>query len=242
MAKGFASARTAFEEIEARKNSGGGGGFFFKLSDSGDKATVRFLDDDVDWAWVHELPKTEGTKYGKTEICRDQDPETGQRAGEACPGCDKDYRRKMSGVVRLIWRDGPVYEQIDDGKGGKKTNYDKVIDTADVVAKWTVGKVILEELDGKAATYKSLSSRDFVVTRRGTGLDTTYDIEPLVDENGDPIKEAMSENDKKLAEEAPEVSFKPPSFEDWGHGKGARSESPPPTADPSPFRKRAEAA
>lgn len=241
MAKGFAAARDAFAEIEARKNSGGGGGFFFKLPKNKDEAVVRFIDDEVDWAWVHELPKPAGATYQKTEVCRDQDPETGQRTGEPCPGCDKDYRRKMQGVVRLIWRDGPVYEEVEEG-GQKKKNYDTVVGHEDQFAKWTVGKMVIEDLDGIAATFKGLTNRDYTVTRKGLGLDTTYDIKPVVDDEGNTVKAPMSVKDEEIAAEAPEVSFKAPSFEEWGKGKsaGSGSSAPATTADVSPFRKRSE--
>jgi len=244
VARGFETANVGFDEIEARKNSGGGGGgFFFKLPMSGDSATVRFLDDEPDWAWVHELPKGERTKYGFTEVCRDQDPETGQRNGEPCPGCDKqdgkNYRRKMEARLRVIWRNAPVYEEVEAEGGKTKRNYDNVVGHADAVARWTVGKVILEELDGKNATYKGLTNRDYVVTRSGTGLDTSYRIEPATNDEGETTKTPMSENDKVLAADAPEVIFKAPSYDEWGTNEfQGGKESPPADADVNVFRKR----
>lgn len=238
MAKGFTTAREAFAEIEARKNSGGGGfGPYFKLPKSGDSATVRPLDDEVDWAWVHELPAQAG-QYSKTELCRDQDLDTGQRTGDACPGCDKEYRRKMQGIVRLIQRDAPVYSKDEKTN---KFDYTTVVGQDDQVVRWTVGKVVLEELDGTSTTFKGLTSRDFVVTRKGTGLDTSYDIKPAVNEEGETSKTPMSDNDKKLAEEAKPVEFKIPSFEDWGKARTASSNDVPSVVgDTSPFKKRSE--
>lgn len=242
MARGFATAREAFAEIEARKNSGGGGGgFFFKLSKSGESATVRFLSDEPDWAWVHELPVAPGETYSRTEACRDQDPETAQRNGEACPGCDKQYRRKMQGVINLIWRDAPLLERNAEGKLVKENGKVNVVGSEDQVAKWTVGKVVLEELDGLAQTFKGLTSRDFTVTRRGTGLDTSYDIKPVVDDEGNTVKAPMSENDKKLAEDQPDLAgyFSPPSYEEWGKIRSRQaasgSDAPPSTMETSPF-------
>jgi hypothetical protein len=238
VAKGFKTARDAFAEIEARKNSGGGGfGPYFKLAKSGDTATVRPLDAEVDWAWVHELPAEAG-KYSKTELCRDQDLETGQRSGDACPGCDKEYRRKMQGIVRLIQRDAPVYEQ---DATTKKFDYNKVVGNEDQVVRWTVGKVVLEDLDGLAATFGDLNNRDYTVTRKGTGLDTSYDIKPVV-VNGETNKSPLSDNDKKLDEDSKEVEFKIPSFEDWGKAKKVGNDAPATTVgDKSPFKKRSEA-
>lgn len=241
MAKGFSTAREAFAEIEARKNSGGGGGGpYLKLPKKGSSAVVRFLDDEVDWVWVHELPKEAGQTYGKTEVCRDQDLETGQRNGEPCPGCDKEYKRKMSGVVRLIWRDAPVYEETTDEKGNKRKNYENVVGNEDQVVKWTVGKMSLEELDGTAVTFKGLTTRDFTITRQGTGLDTSYSVQPIVDDEGNTKKTPMSANDKKLAEEAFTVEFKIPSYDSWGSkGSSGGGSSAPQAIDASPFKRRA---
>lgn len=239
MAKGTVTMKGAFAEIEARKNSGGGG-FFFKLPESGDSAVVRFIDKDIDWAWVHVLPKKDDQAYGKNELCRDQDPETGQRVGEACMGCTKDYPRKMQGVIRLIWRGAPVYEEVEDSNGNKKRNYDKVVGREDQVARWTVGKMVLEELDGKAATYKDLTSRDFKITRRGIKLNTSYDIEPIVDDSGASLPTPMSDHDKSLVEAASPVEFKIPDYENWGTGNTSKGAAPPPTADVGPFRKRTD--
>jgi hypothetical protein len=247
MAKGFASAREAFAEIEARKNSGGGGGLYLKLPNNGDKAVLRFAWVEPNWAWVHALPKTGGAY--RTEVCRDQDPENASRTGDPCPGCDKEkstaetngwkdreYARRMAGIIPVIWRDAPVYEEDDSGK----KDFSKVVGHADQVVKWTFGKTVLEELEGKSATYKDLMSRDFVVTRKGVKLDTSYDIEPVLDDNGDPVRVPLSDNDKKLIEEMQDLTnyFSIPPFESWGKRGGSDSEesgTSAPSADVSPF-------
>lgn len=239
MAKGFASAREAFAEIEARKNSGGGGGFFFKLAKSGDEALVRIGVAEVDWAWVHELPKVDGQSYSKTEICRDQDPENGNRIGEACPGCEKDYKRKMQGKIPLVWRDGPVYEEVEVEPGKFRKNYEKVVGKADVAAFWTVGKMVLEELDGNASTFGELTNRDYKVTRDGVGLSTSYDVKPVTID-GETKKSPMTDKDKELLKELPEVDFTPPSYDQWGKGGSGKSSgsSAPSDPDRSPFAKK----
>ena len=249
MPKGFVTARDAFAEIEARKNSGGGGGSFFKLTNSGDSAVVRFLTDEPEWAWVHDLPK-EGTSY-RTEVCLDQDMETGNRNGDACPGCDmenqtgrergwkdRSYRRHMAGVIPLIWRDAPVFEEDENGR----RNYAKVVGEADQVAKWTFGKTVLEELDGKAATFKGLTNRDFRITRRGVKLDTTYDIEPVVDDEGNTKATPLSEADKTLAADAPDMTnyYTQPKYDDFGKSRASGGDSGsngsvPAPVDASPF-------
>jgi hypothetical protein len=247
--KGFDSAREAFAEIEARKNSGGGGTSFFKLPGDGDSAVVRILEDEPLWAWVHDLPNDGAGSY-KSDVCLDQDSETGARTGEACPGCDKErqtgqelgwkdrkYRRRMAGVANVIWRDAPKYEEVD----GRK-NYAKVVGQEDAIAKWTFGKTVLEELDGKATTFKGLTSRDFRITRRGTGLSTSYDIEPVVDDKGDTKATPMSAADRKLAEDAPDLTgfFRKPEYSEWGkvtQNSGNTGSVPPPSVDASPFQR-----
>ena len=248
MARGFASAQEAIAEIEARRSGGGPGGMYFKL-DPGQSAVVRFLSDDVIWAHVHALP-AEGKSY-RNEVCRDQDPEDGSRNGEACPGCDREqasaaevgwkdrkYRRQMSGVAQVIWRDAPTYEEDEEGK----KNWEKVVGHEDQVVKWTFGRNVIETLYQKVTNYKSLTNRDFVVTRTGEKLDTKYAIEPFVNDEGDAVKTPLSDNDKKLIEEAPDISdfFKIPSYDDWGKrgGGGSSNGSAPPTADPSPFMRK----
>lgn len=251
MAK-FASAKDAIEEINSRKNSGGGGGGQFLKLEPGGEAKVRFLDEEPEWVWAHELPRTSETKFQGLEVCRDQDPETGQRVGEACPGCEQQdgdkYKRKMHSKVRLIQRDAPKFEEVEaEGKDGKKymrKNFENQIGTEDAVVIWTCGKMAIEELQGAAATFKGLTTRDFIVKRLGTGgLDTQYKVDPAVDEEGETKKTPMSENDKALAEEAPEVSFRAPAYELWGKrgdAKGGQS-SAPATTDSGPFKRRAAA-
>lgn len=238
MAKGFATMEQAFAEIAARKNSGGSyGGPYLKL-ENGEKALVRFLDDEIAWWYTHPLPKV-NDKYQGEEGCRDQDLETGQHTGEPCPGCDEGLRRKMSGIVRLIWFDAPVYEKTEDGK----FDYSKSVGNEDQVVTWTVGKMVLEELAGAAATYKGLTSRRFTITRKGVELDTTYDIKPEVDDEGNTVKTPMSKEEKALAEESSEVEFTIPSFEDWGvRGKKKKGGSAPSTSETSPWlrNRRAE--
>jgi hypothetical protein len=247
MPKGFSSAREAIAEIEARKNSGGGGGFF-KLPNSGDSAVVRFVTEEPVWAWVHALPK-EGTSY-RTEVCLDQDMETGNRNGAACPGCDaeaqtgrergwkdRQYARRMAGAIALIWRDAPVFDEDSNGR----KDYTKVVGKADQATKWTFGKTVIEELDGKAATFKGLTNRDFRITRKGEKLDTVYDIEPVVDDEGNTKATPMSEADKTLVEEAPDLTnyFTQSSYDDFGKSRQSGGDSggsaAPPTTDVSPF-------
>jgi hypothetical protein len=248
MPRGFDTARNALADIEARKNSGGGGGQFFKLDD-GEEATVRFLEDDVLWYWVHQLPP-DGNAY-RSEVCLDQDPETGNRTGEPCPGCDKeqqsgkvkewskrDYRRKMSGVANIIQREAPLFAEDENGR----KNFAEEVGKADQVVKWTFGSNVISDLEKTSSTYKGLTSRDFRVKRTGVKLNTEYHITPVINDEGDPVKTPMSAADKELAEKAPDLAgfFKRPSYEEWGvrnSGSSDESSAPAPPIDPSPFRR-----
>jgi len=255
MAKGFATAKVAIKEIDARKNSGGGPrGLFFKVEDGGEQVVRPAISEPI-WVWVHELPKEPSERYSRNEPCRDQDPDTGVPIGEACPGCDKmkasvdegkawkdrDYKKKMAGVLPVIWRDAPVFEEVEDDAGNKKKNYDKVVGKADQIALWTFGKVVIEELEGNAASYGDLMARDWVVKRKGTSIDTVYDIKPvLVD--GETRKMPLSEADKKLIESQPDVNayFAIPSYESWGKKRTAvdsQEEAPAVKINPTPFKK-----
>jgi hypothetical protein len=238
MAKGFKTAREAIDQINAKRNSGGGGGSYFKLA-PGSEAQVRFLDDEIEWVWAHETPK-DGDKYSPLEVCRDQDMDTGKRNGEPCPGCDKDYKRKMHAKVRLIQRDAPVFEEVEDDAGNKRRNYDVIVGKADQVVIWTVGKMAIEELDGASSTFKGLTTRDFKIKREGSGgLDTSYAIVPVVDDDGNTSKTPMSDADKALAADASEIKYRVPALEEWGvKGSAKGKSSAPATAEISPFKRR----
>lgn len=223
MARGFSSVKEAGADIEKRKNAAAEGDFpkrvYFDI-DPGQSAVVRFLEqgDEVNWAWVHELDPFPGKTYGPKVPCRDQDEE-GRKIGESCPGCEDDRKRSFRGVINLIWRGG--------GEDGE-----------DVVATWIKGPVVfVDTLDPLDTTYKGLSSRDFTITRKGSGRDTTFNIFPT-DPDGGP--KALSKADKALAEEKPDLTYfvEAPSYDEWGKPKQKKED---PTASgitsDSPFKR-----
>lgn len=243
MPAGMTGVRDAVKDIEARKNSGGSGSgrLWFRLGD-GDSAVVRFLEqgDDVSWAWCHEVP-IEGREYGRPVACRDQD-ESGQRIGEPCPGCEKDQKRKFQGWINVIWRDAPVFKKNAEGRLEKDGNKRPiVVGYDDQVACWQSGILVFEELSGKDVTYKGLTSRDFRITRRGTGLNTKYSIEPADPDGG---SQPLSEKDKQLA--AGKYDFKedvvPAPYATWGQTPKSEEDAKKgdfKPADTSPFMNRA---
>lgn len=223
MARGFDSVKEAGRDIQARKEAAGEDfqpRLYFKI-DSGESATVRFLEqgDEVVWAWVHEIP-VEG-KYPAKAVCRDQDEE-GRRIGESCPGCERDLKRSFRGVINLIWRSG--------GENGE-----------DVNAIWIAGpRVFVDTLDPLESAYRGLASRDFVVTRKGSSLDTTYSILPADPDGG---AQPLSAADKKLAKDKYDLTYyhEAPSYDEWGKSKKKQSEGQAtfePTSE-SPFKRRA---
>lgn len=231
MAKGLEALLEMGADVDARKAAGGGGGnkLFFKLND-GDTATVRFLEDgeDLHAAWVHDVPPTGDEKYPRQVVCRDQD-EFGRRIGEACPGCEKDYKRKIRGAVNVIWRDSPVYETDADGNYVKDSK-NGLVDTGrtdDQVAIWTGGKVVfVDELIPLDQKFRGLTSRDFEITRKGEKLNTTYSIFPA-DPDGGP--KAMSKKDKELASDKYDLSFyvEAPPYEEWGQKRQGQGDREP---------------
>jgi len=199
---------------------GGGGGrgnLWFKLKNDGDTAVVRFLeqDKDVKWCWMHEVPK-EGAQWGDEIPCRDQ-KRTGQ---ERCPGCEQGLDRSFTGYINLIWRDAPMLQRDGDGRPVRDGSNQYVIaGTEDQLAVWEAGITIFEILDSKNTAFKGLTSRDFRITRRGRARDpkTRYDIEPMLDNDGNSMPVPMTDADKKLAADKPDLKLwvTPPSYESW---------------------------
>jgi hypothetical protein len=230
MPSGFAGIKQASEEIEARRNSGGGG--FFKL-DPGQSAVVRFLEqgDGIHWCWAHEVPVA-GRQFGEDVPCIDKDGK-----GDPCPGCERDIKRRVRGHINVIWREAPKLVRDSEGKtvrdGSGKVQFDG---TEDRIVTWTQGIQTFDDLADKDVTYKGLMSRDFRITRKGSGLQTKYVIEPA---NPDGGPQELSTADVKLAESKPDLQEKitPPGYSDFvrklsGGGGGGVTDGAP---NPNPF-------
>jgi hypothetical protein len=211
MPRGFSGVRKAAAQIEARRTAGGNfpQALYFSLGD-GEEAVVRFLeqDDDIAWCWVHEVP-VEGRNWGRDVPCLDQEDED-----EACPGCERELKRKVKGFINLIWFDAPVYKKDKEGKLVKVDGEKLVSHKDDQVALWTSGVRLFEELDDTNETYKGLSSRRFKIKRKGTGLNTKYTIKP---EDIDSGKQKFSDEENELAEKKYDLAefMKIPSYEEF---------------------------
>lgn len=192
MPKGFGAIKAAADKM----NSGGGSNvYYFKLVNSGDSATVRFLEegDDVYSYWYHDFTHVNKQEGWKTKVpCLDQEDD-----GTPCPGCEEDMPRKFQGLINVIWRDAPVYAKDSEGN----IDWDKKKGTADQVAVWRAGIELFSKVLGrKDVTYKGLSSRDFEIVRDGVKLNTSYSVEPVVID-GETKAVPLSKDDKALAKE-----------------------------------------
>lgn len=214
MPRGFKGVRQANAAIKARREAGGAFGpnaLYFSLPDDGDTGIVRFLEenDDIAWCWVHEIP-VEGRQYGRDVPCLDQDDED-----LACPGCEKEVKRKFKGFINVIWFDAPVYKKDKEGKTVKDSTGDKVVTgTADQVAVWTSGPRLFEELDEINDAYRGLRSRRFKIKRKGVKLDTKYVIKP---EDPDGGKQPFTDEEEDLEQKAYDLNefMKIPTYEDF---------------------------
>lgn len=230
MPKGFDTAQEAFADINARTAAGGGqdNTVYLKLK-AGESAVVRFLEqgDEIAWAWVHELEPRGKQRWGDHVPCRRQTPQSDER----CPGCEQGLDRSFLGWINLIWRDGPVYKRDSEGNLMKSDQGLVREGTADVLAVWERGKTTFEELAGKDATYKGLRSRDFRITRYGSGMsDTKYVIEPADVDSG---PQPLSDTDKALMEKKEDLLPRTlaPAYEEWGGGPTKLNGSPAPAGE-----------
>ena len=214
--KGFSAVRKASQELTDRKNSGGGN--FAKelwpaLRNSGDSVVVRFLEqgEDVHVGWMHEYQDGNRRKY---VLCLDEEDQ-----GVPCPGCESQVKRTIRGFVNVIQRDAPQFETDENGRAKKNTAGQYIVTgTADEVVVWSQGITVFEDLADKDVKYRGLGSRDFEVTRRGSGLNTKYSIEPVLDEEGNAKAVPLSAKDKKLAENKYDIEsiyMKKLSYEDF---------------------------
>jgi hypothetical protein len=238
MPRGFSAVAAAAKDRNERKNAGGNftSRKYLRLPNDGDKATVRFLEsgDEVNSAWMHVVPHPK-FQWGIKIPCLDQDPETGERIGKDCPGCEandgRGYPRKFQGFINLIWYDAPVYETNEDGK----VNFNKIVGNEDQVVIWQSGVETFEELQIQDETY-GLDTRQFVVRRRGTGKNTSYSVLAV---DGGPTE--MSKSDKALAEDKYDLNelITPPAYEVWGKRGSSEDESEEQTpVRESPFANR----
>jgi hypothetical protein len=226
MPKGFSNLREEIQRIEERKQKAleGSGNqerdwtpsLWFKLPESGSgkaekeitaamRAVIRPLEegDDVAYALVHPVTVPD-KKYPVDIVCRDQD-----NSGEACPGCEAGLKRKLKGWINVIWRNAPDFEQDDNGRFLTKVEYES-LPKSDKVAILSSGPQLFGRLDELDEDLEGITNYDLRITRKGTGLATTYEIKKAK-------KADLSAADKKLVAEKPDLSnfIRIPDYDEW---------------------------
>lgn len=224
MAKGFEAVRKASDEITERKNSGGkfAAELWPALRNSGDVVQVRFLEqgDEVESAWMHEY-KVGNKQRSFFTPCLDPDP---------CPGCEQGNKQVYKGYINVIWRNCPQLERDKDGRAvkGDQGQY-KVTGYQDEVVVWMQGITVFEDLADKDIKYRGLCTRDFEIMRRGSGLNTKYVIDPVLDEQGNANAVPMTPADLKLAEnkyDVAELYTKHPTYDESVKILGGNQQAP----------------
>lgn len=173
MPKGFAAAQKAGSRQ-------GGAGFhsrpkginFFKLPNSGDSATVRFLQNHEDIEWVRQWKTAPSSNfpYGEKLNAIDQFED-----GTPDPGYAAGLKSTFTAFPVLIWRQAPVYAKDAEGKLLKDGNGNKqLVNYADQVAVWECSYTVYETLRTLDQEAGNLMSCDFKVVRQGTRTDTKY--------------------------------------------------------------------
>lgn len=209
MGQGFAGIRRASEDINARRSGGGDGQPGRLVLGDKEHTRVRFLEagDDVKWAWMHSMPPKNGKQWGEFTPCRDQ----GQDGSEACPACASPVKeiskRSFRGYVNVIRRDAPTFQKDNEGNIVKDAagNWVKAEQVEEQLQYWEGGITVFEELDTIDRTFKGLDSRDFIITRRGTGLNTRYSIVPADPDAGSV---PMTQKDMELAGKKRDLNLK----------------------------------
>lgn len=170
--KGLDHVQASIERGNARK--GGTGRRYFKW-EAGEEKTLRFLTEgsDIVLASVHEFVTClDGTK--RSFVCRAE-------IREECELCsDPDIRKREVGFAVAVWRepvkqDGKVVfvdktEQIEVEENGQKVT--KTVPWVGVIQQaprnfWSFFWAAYDK-------YGTLRDRDYSVTRRGSGMETSY--------------------------------------------------------------------
>jgi hypothetical protein len=198
MPRGFDKVKEASERLSRNSGGSGSGVFYLKLPDDQDSAIIRFLEqgDEVYSYWYHDFSHADKKNGWRNRFpCLDLNDE-----GTPCPGCEQELPRRFQGLINVIWRDAPVLKKDDEGNfvRNKKTNEIEVDGNADQVAVWRGGIELFKLLAKKDAAYKGLGTRDVEVVRDGTGLDTTYSVEPA---DLDAGASELSDADQELAKD-----------------------------------------
>lgn len=179
--KGYEAVRVEKKRQEDARENMGNRLFRFFLSKDGAEARVRFLTEEPINFNEHTVKVYSGGKerYNNV-ICSGEDD---------CTLCADDDKPSFKGAF-LIW-DYSEYESKD--KNGKKKTVKGSLKL------YVAGTRVLSQLDRLSSRY-GLTSRDYEISRAGSGTDTTYMFE-RTDEDGKltkaQITNMLTENMKK---------------------------------------------
>jgi hypothetical protein len=186
MPRGLSKIRQINEENAAKKRAyeeGGGGSRYLTLQD-GESAIVRFLDqgEDVEFFWMHELPKQPGESFPKRTPCLDQEDQ-----GIACPGCLRGAKRSSQICIPVIWYNAPKFQRDKDNKLVKGAdNQPIVVGTEDTVAVWKRGPTDGGRLEYLNNDHGGLVPHKFKIMRQGSGKDDTKYMIDIHEKNVPP--------------------------------------------------------
>lgn len=156
--KGYEAAREEKKRQEEAREQMGKRLFRFFLSGDGAEARVRFLTEEPINFNEHTVKTYRGGKERYDSVLCSGD--------DSCPHCEDGDKPSFKGAF-LIW-DYSEYESKD--KNGKKK---KVRGSLKL---YVAGTRVLSQLDRLSNRY-GLTSRDYEISRTGTGTDTSYMIE-----------------------------------------------------------------
>lgn len=156
--RGYEAAREEKKRQEEVRENMGKRLFRFFLSGDGAEATVRFLTEEPVNFNEHTIKTVKnGSDRYETYVCTGDDK---------CPYCESGDRASFKGAY-LVW-DYTPYETTDDKGKKKKVNGSLKL--------YVAGTRVLSQLDRLSSRY-GLTSRDYEISRTGTGTSTSYMIE-----------------------------------------------------------------
>lgn len=152
--KGYEAVREEKQRQDENRERAGKSLWRFFLSKDGDEAEVRFLTEEPINFYEHTVKTTRGGKERYDSVICTQD---------GCPFCEGGDRPSFKGAFLIF--DKRPYEYTD--KDGKKKSGEGQLRL------YVQGARVLSQLDRLSQRY-GLTTRDYTITRTGSGTSTTY--------------------------------------------------------------------
>lgn len=169
--RGYKSVREEKQRQDENREKMGKQLWRFFLSKDGEEAQVRFLTEEPINFREHSIKSTRnGKEIFTNHIC----------TGEGCPFCEeRDDNPSFKGAYLIV--DRRPYE-FTDSKGKKQKGKNQI-------RLYVQGTRVLSQLDRLSQRY-GLTSRDYIITRSGSGTSTSYLID-RTDDVGKLTKEEI---------------------------------------------------